>query len=129
MVITRQASKVIIESASEIHDCWRKQWNKYPRNKTGNDQRIKNGENINTEFRNLKNIKNTYENIASAVVAYECCKRKMDLETASNMIHDRWISRNSSWASDEQKQDYSKLSEFEKEKDREVYRIVRKRMK
>lgn len=129
MVITRQTTKVIVESASEMHDSWRKQWKKDPRNKSGNDERIKNGENINTEFKNLKNEKNTYENIASAVVAYDCVKRKMDLETASSVIHEKWISRNSSWASDEQKRDYSELSEFEKEKDREVYRIVKRRIK
>ena len=44
------------------------------------------------------------------------------VENASSVLHDKWLERNSSWASEEQKKPYAELSEEEKEKDRVIIR-------
>ncbi|GLW11705.1 hypothetical protein Misp01_68330 [Microtetraspora sp. NBRC 13810] len=46
------------------------------------------------------------------------------MEEASSVVHDRWLARNGSWASEEQRRPYGLLSEAEKEKDRDVIRTV-----
>lgn len=44
------------------------------------------------------------------------------LELASSVLHNKWLERNASWASEEQKKPYMDLSEREKEKDRVIIR-------
>jgi hypothetical protein len=46
------------------------------------------------------------------------------LEGLSSQIHEVWVNENKDWAPEDQKVHYSKLPEFEKEKDREVARAV-----
>ncbi|ACZ85549.1 hypothetical protein [Streptosporangium roseum] len=46
------------------------------------------------------------------------------MEEASSVVHDRWLTRNGSWASEEQRRPYELLSMAEKEKDRDVIRTV-----
>ncbi|WP_326819617.1 hypothetical protein [Streptosporangium sp. NBC_01756] len=46
------------------------------------------------------------------------------MEKASSVVHDRWLVRNGSWASEEQRLPYELLSHAEKEKDRDVIRTV-----
>lgn len=40
------------------------------------------------------------------------------IETASSVVHDKWLERNSGWATEVQKLPYPELPEEEKEKDR-----------
>ncbi|SFI39534.1 hypothetical protein SAMN05216275_10325 [Streptosporangium canum] len=46
------------------------------------------------------------------------------MEEASSVVHDKWLARNGSWASEEQRRPYELLSQAEKEKDRDVIRTV-----
>ncbi|MFC7585556.1 hypothetical protein ACFQYP_18780 [Nonomuraea antimicrobica] len=46
------------------------------------------------------------------------------MEEASSVVHDKWLARNASWATEEQRRPYMLLSEAEKEKDRDVIRTV-----
>ncbi|MEQ4723234.1 hypothetical protein [Nonomuraea sp. B19D2] len=46
------------------------------------------------------------------------------MEEASSVVHDKWLVRNRNWASEEQRRPYELLSEAEKEKDRDVIRMV-----
>ncbi len=71
------------------------------------------------------------ENKISAEVAVNEVERAMEageqldeafVEAASSVLHDRWLERNGSWASPEQKVPYQQLSEEEKEKDRVIIR-------
>ncbi|MDP9850068.1 hypothetical protein [Streptosporangium lutulentum] len=74
------------------------------------------------------------ENVDSATSALRIVensrKRGVDtgtedfMETASSDVHVEWLKRNGEWAPKEQKVPYSELSEFEKEKDREVVRVI-----
>lgn len=44
------------------------------------------------------------------------------IETASSILHDKWLERNGGWAPPEQNKPYAELSEEEKEKDRVIIR-------
>jgi hypothetical protein len=46
------------------------------------------------------------------------------MEEASSVVHDKWLVRNRDWAPEEQRRPYELLSEAEKEKDRDVIRMV-----
>ncbi|MFI6597994.1 hypothetical protein ACIBHX_17175 [Nonomuraea sp. NPDC050536] len=46
------------------------------------------------------------------------------MEQSSSVVHDKWLGRNGEWASTEQKLPYNLLSEPEKQKDRDVIRMV-----
>ena len=46
------------------------------------------------------------------------------MEEASSVVHDKWLVRNRDWAPEEQRLPYERLSEAEKEKDRDVIRMV-----
>ncbi|WP_214323350.1 hypothetical protein [Nonomuraea sediminis] len=48
------------------------------------------------------------------------------MERASSVVHDKWLVRNGEWASPEQRLPYELLSEAEKQKDRDVIRMVLK---
>lgn len=48
--------------------------------------------------------------------------REAFIEGASNVMHEKWLERNGSWAPPEQKLPYAELSEEEKEKDRVIIR-------
>tara|TARA_B100001287_G_C22666830_1_gene523225 strand:+ start:284 stop:739 length:456 start_codon:yes stop_codon:yes gene_type:complete len=114
-------TSIIDVIANDIHSEWRKSWKKNPDNISGNDSRIKNGEDINRPFYDLKNPKNKHENLMSAIVGINCVLNGMSRECSSAIIHDAWVQRNQEWASDKQKISYCLLSEEEKEKDRMVY--------
>lgn len=68
------------------------------------------------------------ENKISAQIAIdEVLKAETDLnaefiEHASSILHDKWLERNGSWAPEDQKKPYARLSEEEKEKDRVIVR-------
>jgi len=71
------------------------------------------------------------ENKKSAEVAVEEIYKAIDgglsldnsfVESASNVIHEKWLERNGSWAPEDQKKPYNELSEEEKEKDRVIIR-------
>lgn len=116
---TRSQTRVIEEAAAEFH----KEWLKTYREKNGNKERVKNGQNINVSYYELNDI-NKFENFESAKVAFECIKQGLDIERSSAVIHSRWVDRNKSWASDHLKQEYNSLSDEEKNKDRNVFRVV-----
>jgi hypothetical protein len=127
--------------ASSLHDKWRETRKKEdgsyePRWKSTKDQKW-----INQKGTNQTDIANTdYENLpedwqaenkASAEVAVEEIAKAINqgksldenfVESASAVIHKRWVERNESWAPSEQKVPYTELVEEEKEKDRDIIR-------
>lgn len=71
------------------------------------------------------------ENKISAEIAigevYKTIKNGQELddefvESASSIIHEKWLGRNASWAPAEQNKPYAELSDEEKEKDRVIVR-------
>tara|TARA_Y100000389_G_C17459878_1_gene520863 strand:+ start:2356 stop:2853 length:498 start_codon:yes stop_codon:yes gene_type:complete len=111
--------------AGDIHEEWRSSWKKDPRNMGGNDKRIKNDEDINQNFSELKCVENKQENLMSATVALNCVIRGMARECAASIIHDTWVQRNKSYATALQMQSYCLLPENEKEKDRVIFDIAK----
>lgn len=129
--------------ASLLHDEWRaprfrkENGNYEPRIKGAKDKEWSEDHNNATEV----DIANTrYEDLpsdwqagnkASAIVAVEEVEKAMMagiplddlfLESASSVLHDKWLERNANWASGEQKKPYAELSGEEKEKDRVIIR-------
>lgn len=68
------------------------------------------------------------ENTAAARGAIEAIVQnpQSSMENLASIVHDQWLSRNSSWAPAEQKKPYADLSEAEKEKDRVIVRVAQK---
>ena len=124
IILTRSQIKIIEDVAAQFHEEWLKAYRK----KNGDKDRIKNGQNINVSYYELNDI-NKFENFESAKVAIECIKKGLDVEASSAVIHRQWVDRNKSWASAEQKQDYTLLSEEEKNKDRNVFKVAHSNFK
>ena len=110
-------------AAEEAHEAWRKGF-QYKNGKGA--QRIKNGEDINQPFHQLKNKKNTEENILSVQVATYCILLNYSKQASGDLIHNQWLKRNKDWATEQQKLHFSKLPEEEQNKDLEIYYIVKK---
>lgn len=110
-------------TAEEAHEAWRIRF----QYKNGKDtQRVKNGEDINQPFHQLKNKKNTEENNLSVRVATYCILLNYSEQASGDLIHNQWLKRNKDWATEQQKLPFSKLSEEEQNKDLEIYYIVKK---
>lgn len=136
---------MVTKVASKLHDAWRE-----PRRIAGTDTfepRIKpakdeawtashNGQTevdiANTSYENLPEPwkaenKAAAESAVSEIKKAEASNIPLDesfIETASAAQHVAWLERNGSWAPEEQKLSYDKLSESEKEKDRVVIRTA-----
>ena len=126
---------------SRLHDEWRKsRWredtkNYEPRVKKTVDSRwveshggVTEVDIANTPYEDLPSDWQA-ENKASAEVAVDEVKKAIQtgvaldesfIESASAVLHDRWLDRNGSWAPPEQQRPYHELSEEEKEKDRVI---------
>lgn len=66
------------------------------------------------------------ENLAAAEAAVQAVITSVTVEEAAAKVHESWLSRNDSWAPEELKCSYDRLSAPEKEKDRVVARIAAK---
>jgi len=133
----------IINLGSELHDIWRKsRWQEEtkdyePRIKKTADQAWSQAHGgavevdiANTLYAELPNDWQA-ENKASAEVAVTEVEKALKsaialdesfVESASSVLHDKWMERNRSWAPSEQNKPYSELTEEEKEKDRVIIR-------
>ena len=49
-----------------------------------------------------------------------------DIDKLAAIVHEQWLERNGSWASDELKKPYAELPEIEKQKDRNVIEAAKK---
>lgn len=85
----------------------------------------------NTDYENLDPYYQGENKISAEVAIGEVYKnrnaiddynREAFIEGASNVMHEKWLERNGSWAPPEQKLPYAELSEEEKEKDRVIIR-------
>lgn len=86
---------------------------------------------LNTKFKDLPSDWQA-ENLKGAHAAIEAFRKaaaliskdpkadlRVPLEKASSDVHKKWLERNGAWAQEDQKVDYKKLSETEKQKDRD----------
>ncbi len=131
----------ITELGGQLHDEWRAPRKQEdgtfePRIKTTKDQAWieKNGtDQIDIANNSYENLPEDWkgENKASAEVAipeiYKAISEGKELddqfiEETSDIIHQKWLERNGSWAPAEQNKPYAELSEEEKEKDRAIVR-------
>lgn len=126
---------------SLLHDEWRaprkKEDGTYePREKTTKDQvwiEVHGTDKVdiaNTSYKDLP-LDWQAENKASAEVAIrevwkaDTEEKQLDdsfIESASSVIHNRWLERNGEWAPAEQKKPFEELSKEEQEKDRAIIR-------
>lgn len=86
---------------------------------------------LNTKFKDLpsdwqaENLKGAHASIeafrkAAALISKDPkADLRVPLEKASAEVHKKWLERNGAWAQEDQKVDYKKLSETEKQKDRD----------
>lgn len=141
------AQKLIESMASELHDAWRAPRRKpdgtyEPRIKPTQDRAwiAKHGGRAEVDIANTSygDLPADWkgENLASALVSMgkvlETAKRgdapgnsligEDFLEEASSQVHEKWLERQGAWAQPQQKLSYEKLSEAEKEKDRDFVR-------
>lgn len=139
----RSAEERIADLASQLHDEWRKpRWQEAagrydPRVKKTKDQAWIEAHGGSAEV----DIANTpygelpsdwqAENKASAEVAVSEVQRAIEhglpldepfVESASAVLHEKWLERNGSWAPPEQNKPYAELSDEEKDKDRVIIR-------
>ncbi|HNZ86719.1 MAG TPA: hypothetical protein PLD95_03835 [bacterium] len=137
--LEQEKNQLISQLGSSLHEEWRAPRKKEdgsfePRWKSTNDKNW-----IAEHNTNEVDIANTVyddlpsdwkgENEISAKVAigeiYEAINNNQELddnfiENASDVMHEKWLERNGSWAPAEQNKPYAELSEEEKEKDRVI---------
>lgn len=111
--------------ASQLHEEWRKNWEK---NNGVGTPRMKGSENINVPFEQLSSQWQK-DNLEAAKAAYDAVTQfPNDREKGAEYIHIKWLERNGSWAPENQKLPYEQLSEDEKDKDRLHYNMMMEKM-
>jgi hypothetical protein len=129
-------------TASQLHDLWRApRWKESekvfePRIKKTKDQEWirRHGTDevdiANTSYENLPSDWQGENKVSADVAVGEVFKAVQNgvaldasfIESASAVVHEKWLERNGSWAPPEQKLPYEQLSEAEREKDRAIVR-------
>lgn len=82
-------------TASAGHRMWRAAWKVDPRNPSGKDARVKNGEDINVPFELLKQDDNRVENLRAAMCAVRLVLQNDICEADRlHIVHDEWLEAN-----------------------------------
>lgn len=131
--------QLIAEVGSTLHDEWRAPRKKEdgsfePRVKKTKDEAWAQSHGTqevdiaNTSYKDLPEDWKGENKISAEVAVAEIYKvggKNLDdafVDSASAVIHEKWLERNGSWAPAEQNKPYAELSEEEKEKDRVIVR-------